>query len=146
MVEGTPSLSPNNRERQFRYPSSKAGFYMSITTVVLSAILAFLLLENLLLLLCYFVSTSIVAATTFAIRISLSRIKTPQQEEALPKTEKGAHGLKKLLLMFLALITFVALPLFMAKVLDPYVWFILFISFITGFSFAEILTYVYTRK
>jgi len=146
MVEGGSSLSSNNRKRRFRYPPSKAGFYVSIMTVVLSVILAFLLWETPLFLLYYFVSTFIIAVATFLLRTRLSRIKMSQAEQTLPETGKGAHRLKKLLLMFLALITLLALPLALAKVLDPYVWFTLLISFMTGLSVAEILFYLYTRR
>lgn len=119
---------------------------MSMTTVVLAVILAFLLLETPLRLLCYFVSTFIITVATFLLRIRLSHIKMSQLEQTLPETKKSAHGLKRLLLMLLALITFLALPLLLAKVLDPYVWFTLLISFMTGLSFAEILFYLYTRR
>lgn len=49
------------------------------------------------------------------------------------------------MLIFLVTIVMLASPLLLAKALDPYVWFILMLSLIAGFSIAEILFYLHTR-
>jgi hypothetical protein len=48
--------------------------------------------------------------------------------------------------MFSVLLAFLLLPLLLAKVLDPYSWFILMISLMSGLSFAEILFYFHTQR
>lgn len=114
--------------------------------MVFSLILALLLWETPLFLVGYFFSVFIIAIAIFLLRIRLSRTEMPKTGQTPSETEKGTHGLRKLVLTFLALITFLALPLALSRVLDPYVWFTLLISFMTGLSLAEIIFYLYTRR
>ena len=139
-------MSPNNRERRVSYHLSKTRFCMSIMIIALSIILAFLLLRNPLFLTYYFISMFIVTISIFVLRIRLTRIRVSQLEKTSPETEEGTHGLKTVLLMVFALIAFLALPLFLAKLLDPYIWFTLLISFMTGYSLADIVFQLYTRR
>jgi hypothetical protein len=88
----------------------------------------------------------IATISIFVLRTRLSSIRMSQLEKASPETEEGTHGLKTALLMVFALIAFLALPLFLAKLLDPYIWFTLLISSMTGYSLADIVFQLYTRR
>jgi len=127
----------------------KIRVFINVTAALLSFILALTLL-NPTMLLYYLVTTSVITATLFTLRIRLhtrSFSKTPKPpQETLRETEKANRQRRMMLLMFLISIVVVVLPSILAKILDPYIWFILTVSSITGFSIAEILVYVYTRR
>lgn len=122
---------------------------MNVVAAFMSLILALTLLAPIPQLCYYLVSTAIIAATLFKIRTHLltrSQSKTPEPPQGdLLGTEKDTRQLKRLLLIFVISVLLFALPLLLARFLDPYVWFILLMSCITGVSAAEILFYFYTR-
>lgn len=66
-------------------------------------------------------------------------------QENFFEPKKLTERLKAPLLMLLMSIALLVLPLLLARVLDPYIWFILIVGFTTGFSVAEILFYLYTQ-
>lgn len=138
-------MSSNIKKR--KYPHRTSRFYLSTITAVLSVILALLLLQDPILLLYYFVSTFLITAIAFRLKIRLFPIRTPKHpENDLFQTEKNASTWRKLILMFFALLAFLFLPLFLVRVLDPYSWFILIISLASGVSIAEVLFYLYAQR
>lgn len=120
---------------------------MNTVGAVLSIILALLLLQDhLQSLLYYLLFTIIMVAIVFTLRIRLPPFKMSEPtKENLFETKKWTQRWKAPLLLLVMLIALFVLPLLLAWALDPYVWFILMVGFITGFSVAEILFYIYTR-
>jgi len=81
------------------------------------------------------------------LRIRLFSIGTPKQpEDNLSQTEESHSTFGILIVMFSALLAFLLLPLLLAKLLDPYSWFILMISLTSGLSIAEILFHFQTQR
>ena len=121
--------------------------YINAVTAVLSTILALLLLQDhVQFLLYYLLFTIIMVAIVFTLRIRLPPLKMSEPtQENLFETKKWTQRWKAPLLLLVMLIALFVLPLLLAWALDPYVWFILMVGFITGFSVAEILFCVYTR-
>jgi len=138
-------MSSNAKKR--RYPFSRTRVYISAVTSVLSVILAVLLLQgNLIHFLYYFICTLLIAPAIFVfnVRFLIAKASKPSREKILP-TEKGASQWKTLLLLFGILIVSMIVPLFLAQVLPPEIWFVLIISFTSGASIAEVLFYFHMR-
>ena len=140
-------LSMSSRPKKRRYPHTSLRVYISAVTSALFVILAVLLLQsNLIYFLYYFICTFLIAATVFLLDIHflLVRASKPSGEKILP-TEKGASQWKAFLLLFCILLVSLIVPLFLAQVLSPEIWFVLIISFTSGTSIAEIFFYLRTR-
>jgi len=124
---------------------------MNIVAALMSIILILLLLNYIppLYILYYLVSMPIIAAIVFTLRVYFlkhSRSKTSKRSEETPvELEEGPSNKRMLLLMFLMSILLLISPVLLAKMLDPYVWFVFLVSFITGVSIAEILFYFYPK-
>lgn len=115
---------------------------------VLAILLALLFLQDhVQFLLYYLLFTIIMVAIVFTLRIRLPPLSMsePTQED-LFETKKWTQRWKAPLLMFVMLIVLFLTPLVLAWALDPYIWFILMVGFITGFSVSEILFYLYIRS
>lgn len=127
---------------------SMGRVYINAVTAVLSIILALLLLQDhLQSLLYYLLFTIIIAAIVFTLRIRLPPFKMSEPtQENLFETKKWTQRWKAPILMFIMLIAIFLTPLILAWALDPYIWFILMVGFITGFSVSEILFYLYIRS
>lgn len=122
--------------------------YLNAVTAVLAIILSLLLLQDhVQFLLYYLLFTIIMVAIVFTLRKRLSPLKMsePPQED-LFETKKWTQRWKPLLIMLTMLIALFVLPLLSAWALDPYMWFILMVGFITSISVAEILFYLHTRS
>ncbi len=137
-------------KRKGQYPSRMSGVYLSAIIVVWSVILAFLLLQNTLLLAYYVLSTVLIAVTVSLVKIrSLthplfsSSPKIPQQDSL--EAEGKRVSWKVLLLVFCMLLAALFTPLFLAWILPGEAWFVLVISFTSGVSIAEVLFYLYLR-
>jgi len=119
-----------------RYPHKMSAVYLNATTAILSAILAFLILDSpYTWLLPYLIGTSIVTVIVFMFKNRLLQIQ-----------DSGKHtSTWKMLLIFLAFVACLFVPILLAGVLDPYIWFILLVSFTSGFSTSEAVFYLYTR-
>lgn len=109
--------------------------------VVLSVILAFLLLRDPFWLAYCFTSIIIATAAIYILKTRFS---------FLPEAEDSQEALKsrtrwRALLFFLLLLAIFIVPLVFAMFLDPYIWFILIISFTSGISLAEVFVYLQTR-
>jgi len=128
-----------------KYPANIAQLYLSVVTAVLSIALALMLLETLMLLLSYFITTFIVTAVTFFIKLHLLAIGTREAPETDTQYPKRTPRWKAPILFFLLLIVCIFLPLFLAGFLNPYVWFIFMVSFTSGLSIAEILLHIYIQ-
>lgn len=129
--------------KKARYPHKISIVYLSAVTVVLSAALALMLLETPIMLLAYFATTSIITVSTFSLKSFLLTRRLEASETDATYTENTRW--KTLILNFLLLIAFLLIPLFLAGLLDPYIWFISMISLTSGLSLAEILLYLQMR-
>lgn len=121
---------------------------MNVVAAVLAILLAVLMLQDhVQFLLYYLLLTIVMAAMVFTLRIRLPPLtmSEPTQED-LFKTKKWTQRWKAPILMFIMLIAIFLTPLILAWALDPYIWFILMVGFITGFSVSEILFYLYIRS
>jgi len=115
---------------------------------VLAILLAVLMLQDhVQFLLYYLLLTIVMVAIVFTLRIRLPPLSMsePTQED-LFETKKWTQRWKAPILMFIMLIVIFLTPLILAWALDPYIWFILMVGFITGFSVSEILFYLYIRS
>jgi len=121
---------------RMRYPHKMSAVYFNATTAILSAILAFLILDSpYTWLLLYSICTSIVTVIVFIFKNHLFQTQ-----------DSGEHtSTWKALLIFLVFVACLFLPLLLAGILDPYIWFILLVSFTSGFSTSEVIFYLYTR-
>jgi hypothetical protein len=140
----------SSRRRKGAYPSRMSGVYLSSIIAVWSVILALLLLQNVPLLAYYVLTTVIITASVFVLKMRLyTRPKLaeapPDEEQILVKSEKRRGSWKMLLLVFCMLLTALFVPLFLAWVLPSEAWFVLIISFTSGVSIAEVLLYLYMR-
>lgn len=137
----------NIKAEKEKYSHRTSRFYLSALTAVLTVALAILLLQDPILLLYYFVSTLFITVVTVMLRTRLFSIGTRKQpEDKLSQTEESHSTFGILIVMFLALLAFLLLPLLLAKLLDPYSWFILMISLASGLSIAEISFYFRTQR
>jgi len=137
----------NTNAEKEKYSHKTSRFYLSALTAVLSVALAILLLQDPILVLYYFVSTLFITVTTIMLRIRLFSIGTQKQPgDNLSQTEENHSSFGILIVMFLALLAFLLLPLLLAKLLNPYSWFILMISLTSGLSIAEMLFYFHTQR
>lgn len=137
----------NIERSHIKYPFNVSGIYTSVIIAILSIVLATLLLRDLLHLLYYLLSTILITVVTFILKKNIFYPRLARLNKDHAKTSEGGKRTWMLLiLIFLGLIATLILPLFLTKVLDPYVWLILIISFTTGVSVAEILLYLYMPK
>lgn len=141
------------------YSFSRGGLYLSIISTILSVFLAFLLLKISTLLLYYIFLTFLITALIFALKIGVislyisklwtffqrSTATTKKKEEISETPKKGINWRASLLFLVVA-ISVLFFPLILAKFLDPYVWFLLLISFTSGISISEIAFYHYAVK
>jgi hypothetical protein len=132
--------------RKKRYPHKISAVYLNVTTAILSTIIAFLILNSpYTWLLHYLIFTFVVTVIVFAFKIRLFQI----QESGFSDSEEvtsGEHAMIwKMLLVFLMLVGCLFLPVLLAGVLDPYIWFIFIVSFTSGVSVSEIVFYLHTR-
>lgn len=121
---------------------------MNVVAAVLAILLAVLMLQDhVQFLLYYLLLTIVMVAIVFTLRIRLPPLSMsePTQED-LFETKKWTQRWKAPILMFIMLIVIFLTPLILAWALDPYIWFILMVGFITGFSVSEILFYLYIRS
>lgn len=119
-----------------QYPHKMSTVYLNATTAFLSAILAFLILDSpYTWLLPYSICTSIVTVIVFIFKNHLF-----QTEESGERTSTW-----KALLVLLVFVACLFLPLLLAGILDPHIWFILLVSFMSGFSTSEVIFYLHTR-
>jgi hypothetical protein len=133
-----------------RHSPAKARTCFNVVTAVLSTFLAVLLLhfypEWPSLYLCYFISTFVITVVTYLLRIRLSKIgKAELQENDSNKTEDRRISWKGFISYFFVLLAFLLVPLLLAGVLDPKIWFILIVSLASGISIAETFFYIRTR-
>lgn len=129
--------------KKSRYPYPTWRVYWSVVLAVLSVILAFLLLHDVFHLTYFFVATSILTVAIYYLktRFSFQREVGNLEEE----TPRDHAPWKMLILYFFMLIAIVFVPLMLSGFLDPYLWFILIISFTSGISVAEVFVYFHTR-
>lgn len=145
-------MNPNTKKRHFRCPYGTSRVYLSLTIAVLSIVLAFSILgheeRNLIWLVCYFIFTFVITATTLALKSYLPSIKALNPYEGnCSEPEKSAQRWKALIALFCIFAAFLMLPLLLARVLPPHIWFIGLISLTSGVSIAEVaFYYIYGRS
>ena len=138
-------MSPNPKKG--KYPFTRIRVYLGAMTAVLSVILAvLLLLSKPIHFLFYCICTLLITLAVFVldVRFLLVKASTPSGEES-PSTKKGAPQWKPLLLLFGILLGSLIIPLLLARVLPPEIWFALIVSLTSGASIAEMLFYFQTR-
>ena len=94
----------------------------------------------------YCICTLFIALAVFVldVRFLLVKVSAPSGEES-PPTKKGASQWKPLLLLFGILLAALIIPLLLARILPPEIWFVLIVSLTSGASIAEMLFYFKTR-
>ena len=126
----------------------KARICFSAVTAVLSASRAVLLLHSYvewpLLYLRYFISTLVITAVVYLLRIRLSKIGEVELQKKDSNKIEERHTRWKGLMTYFALLAFLFVPLLLVRVLDPKSWFILIVSLTSGISIAE--TFFYIRR
>ena len=129
------------------YPYSKSRVYLSAVIAILSAFLALTLLsETVLLLLYYLFSTLIATVATFLLKMRLYPFIASQKlETERDQTEPNHAPWKALLLACSMLLLFLLIPLLLAGFLSGPIWFTLIVSFTSGVSISEIVFYFQTR-
>lgn len=144
--EGEGSVKPNTGKRSLQYPYSKNRVYVSVVIFLLSLVLVVTLLEgDLFLMLYYFISTFILTAATFLLKVRLYPLLTEEPTQTQPSKNEGEKTMWKTFLLALSmLIVAFLIPLLLAGFLSPVVWFILLISFTSGVSISEIIFYLKT--
>lgn len=137
----------NTGKRSLQYPYSKNRVYMSAVIFLLSLVLAVVLLEgDLFLMLYYFISTIILTAATFLLKVRLYPLLTEEPAQTqLPEKEEKKTMWKTFLFTLSILIASFLIPLLLAGFLNPVVWFILTISFTSGVSISEMIFYLQTQ-
>lgn len=137
----------NIEKNRVKYPFTVSGIYTSIVITVLSIALAALLLRDLLHVTYYLVSTIIITTVIFMLKRNVLYPRLTRPDEDRARTLESRRRIWMLLILtFLGLIAVLTLPLLLAQILDPSVWFISIISFTTGVSVAEILLYLHMPK
>lgn len=137
----------NIEKSRVKYPFSVSGVYTSVVITILSLVLVILLLRDIFHLLYYLVSTIVITSAIFILKRNIFYPRLTRLKKDRAKTlEWGRRTWMLLILTFLGLIATLILPLLLAEILGPAVWFILIISFTTGMSVAEILLYLHMPK
>ena len=126
-------------KRKDKHISKTLGVYLSAITIVLSVILALLSLDSPILLIGYFVSTLSITTITYLLRTHLFHLRTTETDDN--QVGKSISGWRAFALILLMLIAIFVLPLFLAGLIDPYLWFIFMISLASGVSVSQIVVY-----
>lgn len=139
-------MKPNTEKRRHIYPYSKKQVYLSFGIFLLSLVLALLLLQgDLYLMLYYLVSTVILTAATFLLKMRLYPFITRDPSEEEPRQDEGEKTPWKMLIIALfMLVGSVLTPMLLAGFLGGASWFILMVSFTSGVSISEIIFYLQT--
>lgn len=123
-----------------------SAVYLNATTAVVSVVIAFLILGSpYTWLLYYAVFTSIVTAIMFIFKKSLIKTQVPGLSDSGNIRSQKRTFTWKTLPIFIVLIACLFVPLLLAGFLDPYIWFILLVSFASGVSTSEVILYLHTR-
>ncbi len=126
-----------------QYPYSKNRVFLSVIIAALSTFLALtLLLSDLNSVLTYFFSTFIFAAITFFLKKRLYSYLITDDTQVENENEKKSAPWKMLLITFLMLIGFIAIPMLLAGFVTGVIWFIVVTSFTSGVSISEIILYI----
>lgn len=135
------------KERIRRYPFSMKRVYLSMTTTVLSAILAFLLLATQPIFLLFYAGlTAVLAAGIFVLKIRFLMRILDTEDESPPEGEQVSTKWGSLILLFFISLAMVAFPFLLAGILDPSSWFTILISLSSGVSISEVSLYIYTER
>jgi hypothetical protein len=126
-----------------QYPYSKNRVFLSVIIAALSTFLALtLLLSDLNSVLTYFFSTFIFAAITFFLKKRLYSYLITDETQVENENERKSAPWKMLLITFLMLIGFIAIPMLLAGFVTGVIWFIVVTSFTSGVSISEIILYI----
>jgi hypothetical protein len=126
-----------------QYPYSKNRVFLSVIIAALSTFLALtLLLSDLNSVLTYFFSTFIFAAITFFLKKRLYSYLITDDTQVENENERKSAPWKMLLITFLMLIGFIAIPMLLAGFVTGVIWFIVVTSFTSGVSISEIILYI----
>lgn len=126
-----------------RYPYSRNRVFLSAIIAILSTILALtLIISDIILMLYYFIGTSIVTIITFLLKKRLYLLLVTENRKDETENEMKGSSWKMLLVAFTMLMGFIVIPLLLAGFLDPYLWFIMITSFMSGVSISEIAIYI----
>lgn len=124
-----------------RYPHSTLRVFWSAILAVLSVILALLLLHDAFWLLLYFLNSLVFIAAMYIVKTRIFSMEDEPSKDS-DDTQPTRPYWKAMALTLLVLVTIAAIPLLLAGILHPYLWFILIISFILGTSVSEIMLYL----
>jgi hypothetical protein len=139
-------VKSNAGKRSLRYPYSKNRVYVSFVIFVLSLVLvAMLLQDDPFVMLYYVVSTIILTFATFLLKTRLYPLITEQPTREQPRKNEGDKtSWRVLLLAFFIVVASFVIPLLLALILNPAIWFILILGFTSGVSISEIIFYLQT--
>lgn len=130
--------------RRVGYPFSEVGVYISAMVAALSIILALLVLREPVLLVSYFVVTSILTLTVIAVKSRfLFARKSQSSRNSLEK--RGSQKWRMMLLAFCFIVALVS-PVLLLPVLSPASWFVGLDSYVSGVSLSEVILFFHSRR
>lgn len=141
-----------SRNRNVKYPFSRARAYFNALVVVGAMVFSTSLLTsplNILLLVCYFGFTAIVTVVWFELKLRLLyRMQAAElKTEKYSSVEESQNATKwKSIVLFFGLIISLISPIILLLFLEPAWWFIGFCSFVTGTSLSEVVLYLFAEK
>lgn len=132
--------------RKGQYNHKMSAVYLNAVTAIFATVLAFLILDSpYTWLLYYLLFTSIVTVVAFTFKNYLFKIQEPKFSGSEDKMSGQSRLTREMLLIFLVFAACLFLPIFLAGVLDPYIWFIVLVSFTSGISTSEVIVYLHRR-
>lgn len=137
-----------NLNKKRSYPYSKTRVFMSSIMAILSMVLALTLLaSDLVLLLYYLLSTSVLTIATLLLKTQIYPLINEQKYESeQDQIETTRTSWIVLLLTFTMLFVFLVVPLLLVNLLSSKIWVILIVSFTCGVSISEVFFYfLYTH-
>ena len=142
------SLNAETKKKPIKYPFSKSGVYISVAIAILSVILILMLysfVKDPFMLVWYVIFTIPMTLLIFRLKILLFSVDTPRQAKSDSLGENKGYGKRRLILVFCLLVLAVVLPLLLAALLDPMMWFVSLVSFTSSVSISEIILYWYSH-
>lgn len=124
------------------YPFSKTVVYWCIVITILSIVLVLLVLQDPLLLIYYFVSTSVLTVVIFELKLRF--LFQTKKSESLGNHLKDQKW-KRILLTSSGILLMI-LPIILLVFLPPVSWFMCLNVFVSSLSLSEVVLFYYAQK
>lgn len=136
-------MSSKLKGRRMKYPYSKTVAYWCAVVTVLSIVFVLLLIQDFLLLICYFVSTPILALIIFKLKLYfLFQVK---ESESLENRNLKSQKWKRILVILSGFLI-MGLPVILLIFLPPVSWFMCLNVFVSSLSLSEVVLFYYAQK